>query len=117
MINNTELFNGKWPKLKELHFNLFNECFNEHNAIDDVKATARCYWKLINKLDIKTYKVTPSDLKYINHGTIIKHSKFGEGVVGSITAENNNRIAIINFNSSGIKKLLLKYAKLEIIKD
>jgi len=36
----------KWPKLEELYHKLFNEAFNAHNAFDDLKATARCFWKL-----------------------------------------------------------------------
>ena len=36
----------KWPKLEELHSILFNESFNAHNALDDIKATASCFWKL-----------------------------------------------------------------------
>lgn len=36
----------KWPKLEELFGKLFNESFNAHNALDDIKATARCFWKL-----------------------------------------------------------------------
>ncbi len=36
----------KWPKLTELHFKLFNENFNAHNAKDDVDATYRCFLKL-----------------------------------------------------------------------
>lgn len=36
----------KWPKLEELFGKLFNASFNAHNALDDIKATARCFWKL-----------------------------------------------------------------------
>ncbi|SOD14324.1 3'-5' exonuclease [Pedobacter xixiisoli] len=37
----------KWPSLSELHFKLFNSNFsNAHNAIADVEATVRCFWKL-----------------------------------------------------------------------
>jgi DNA polymerase III subunit epsilon len=37
----------KWPSLSELHKKLFTEDFgNAHNALNDVKATAKCYWKL-----------------------------------------------------------------------
>ena len=39
----------KWPKLEELHNILFSESFNAHDALDDIKATARCFWKLKNK--------------------------------------------------------------------
>jgi len=34
----------KWPKLSELHIKLFNEDFDgAHDALEDVKATARCF--------------------------------------------------------------------------
>ena len=37
----------KSPKLSELHQILFGEGFdNAHNALADVEATARCFWKL-----------------------------------------------------------------------
>lgn len=37
----------KWPKLSELHQILFNEDFdNAHDALADVIACARCYWRL-----------------------------------------------------------------------
>lgn len=39
----------KWPKLEELYKILFNESFNAHNALDDIRATARCFWELKNK--------------------------------------------------------------------
>lgn len=47
----------KWPTLQELYFKLFNDSFNAHNALDDIKATARCFWKLEN-LDVLTYNQT-----------------------------------------------------------
>lgn len=38
----------KWPKLEELHRHLFNEDFSgAHDALEDVRATARCYFKII----------------------------------------------------------------------
>ncbi len=36
----------KWPKLIELYEKLFDEEFNQHDALDDIRATARCYWEL-----------------------------------------------------------------------
>lgn len=42
----------KWPKLQELHLKLFDIDFKEaHNALVDIKATARCFWEM-KKLDI-----------------------------------------------------------------
>lgn len=40
---------NKWPKLRELHLKLFGEEFSgAHDALDDVRATIRCFWKLID---------------------------------------------------------------------
>lgn len=37
----------KWPKLEELYYYLFKTGFeNAHNAKDDMKATARCYFEM-----------------------------------------------------------------------
>jgi len=37
----------KWPRLSELHQQLFDQPYNEmHNAAADIKATARCFWEL-----------------------------------------------------------------------
>jgi len=37
----------KWPKLSELHFELFHTGFAEaHNAAADIKITAKCFWEM-----------------------------------------------------------------------
>lgn len=37
----------KWPKLSELHFELFHTGFTEaHNAAADIKITAKCFWEM-----------------------------------------------------------------------
>lgn len=37
----------KWPSLDELHRFLFHETFAEqHNALADIRATAKCFWEL-----------------------------------------------------------------------
>ncbi len=37
----------KWPKLSELHIELFGEDFKEaHDAVVDINATAKCFWKM-----------------------------------------------------------------------
>jgi DNA polymerase-3 subunit epsilon len=46
-------FGNKWPKLEELYDILFNETFNAHDALDDIRATARCFWELQKKNIIK----------------------------------------------------------------
>lgn len=49
-------------------------------------------------------------------GVIVNHERFGTGVVQSIEGIGVNKKAEILFESGGIKKLLLKFAKLQIIK-
>ena len=40
----------KWPKLTELHEFLFGHSFDgAHDALNDVKATARCFWELVKR--------------------------------------------------------------------
>ena len=40
----------KWPKLSELYYKLFGkEMENAHDAMEDVKATAKCFWELKRK--------------------------------------------------------------------
>ena len=49
-------------------------------------------------------------------GVKVNHERFGTGVVQSIEGIGVNKKAEIKFESGGIKKLLLKFAKLQIIK-
>lgn len=45
-------YGPKWPKLSELHEELFGEGFAEaHNASVDIRATAKCFWQM-KKLNI-----------------------------------------------------------------
>ena len=63
----------------------------------------------------KNININESDLSKITNGTQVKHSRFGEGKVVSISGEGNNKKAIVFFNGIGQKQLLLQFAKLEII--
>ena len=52
----------------------------------------------------------------LNNGQIVKHERFGTGKVIHIEGESHNQKATIFFNGIGNKQLLLKFAKLKIIK-
>lgn len=40
-------FGYKWPKLSELHYELFKKNFTEaHNAQADIEITAKCFWEM-----------------------------------------------------------------------
>ncbi len=48
-------------------------------------------------------------------GSLINHTRFGRGTVVKLEGIGNDRKAEIQFDTSGVKKLLLRFAKLEVI--
>ena len=48
-------------------------------------------------------------------GTIVEHARFGRGKVLSVEGAGNDRKAQIQFEVGGIKNILLRFAKLEIV--
>jgi DNA polymerase-3 subunit epsilon len=51
----------KWPKLEELHQFLFNEGFDgAHDALNDVKATAKCFFEMKRRGVFEPKAVAPS---------------------------------------------------------
>lgn len=54
--------------------------------------------------------------KILKVGSIVNHSHFGIGKIESITGSDVNRQAMVNFQTVGRKKLMLQYAKLELVK-
>ena len=52
----------------------------------------------------------------ISEGDKVEHDRFGIGLVVKIEGNGSNRKALIDFLNSGSKKLLLRYAKLNLIK-
>lgn len=71
----------------------------------------------------KLRKVKPSpsnnspneELMAIKAGQKVEHGRFGKGRVIGVTGAGQDKKAEIQFKHSGIKKLLLRFAKLEII--
>ena len=48
-------------------------------------------------------------------GNLVKHIRFGNGKVLKIEGSGADTKAEINFENGGVKKLLLRFAKLEVI--
>ncbi|MGI9593881.1 MAG: hypothetical protein ACR2MH_04720, partial [Patiriisocius sp.] len=48
-------------------------------------------------------------------GTLVEHVRFGKGTITKIEGVGADTKAEINFENGGIKKLLLRFAKLNII--
>jgi DNA polymerase III epsilon subunit-like protein len=65
----------KWPKLEELYFILFGEKFdNSHNALADIRATAKCFWKLVKLGEIKLDNVENNDISIFTWWDVVKHN-------------------------------------------
>jgi DNA helicase II / ATP-dependent DNA helicase PcrA len=58
----------------------------------------------------------PDDPGAIQSGMTVTHPRFGNGKVLQIEGDGNNRMATVFFKDTGNKQLLLKFARLKIIK-
>ena len=56
-----------------------------------------------------------SDITGLNVGTKIAHERFGKGVVQSLEGTGDNAKVEVEFETSGYKKLLLKFARFTIL--
>ncbi len=59
----------------------------------------------------------PDDVSGLTTGMEVKHEKFGDGKVLALEGNATNRIATIFFPNFGEKKIMLKFAKLKIIRS
>jgi DNA helicase-2/ATP-dependent DNA helicase PcrA len=57
----------------------------------------------------------PDDANTLQTGMEVLHEKFGEGKIVSIEGSGVNKIASIFFSAYGIKKIMLKFAKVKIL--
>ncbi|WP_165044569.1 ATP-dependent helicase [Dysgonomonas sp. ZJ709] len=58
---------------------------------------------------------TTNGMSEVKEGDVIKHERFGVGKVTSVSGDPDSRKATVEFENSGIKQLLLKFARFEII--
>ncbi len=65
------------------------------------------------KLNIPDF--TPDNPRDIKQGMTILHNRFGKGTVVSLTGEFPNTKATVEFEKTGTKQLLLKFAKVKIL--
>ncbi len=52
----------------------------------------------------------------LEQGQLVEHERFGEGTIILIEGDSTNRKAIVDFKEGGKKTLLLKFAKIRVIK-
>ena len=86
----------------------------EANSNNNNNYTFRTAESFLNSLNKKPEKqvVNFSELKT---GTKVYHKKFGEGIINYVEPEGDDLKVDINFNKFGHKRLMAKFANLEIL--
>lgn len=74
--------------------------------------TAESFLNNINKPKSNEVQV---DLSRFRAGVTVHHKKFGEGVINSVEQEGEDLKLDIHFEKAGHKRLMAKFANLEII--
>ncbi len=89
----------------------------EKSISQKIKFTPKKAPKQLTKANTAMSKVGSESTKnkQLKVGMLVKHNRFGQGKILEIDGLIDNKKAIILFNQSGQKTLLLKFAKLEII--
>ena len=59
-------------------------------------------------------KAVNSDLSVFEKGKFVMHKRFGAGVITNITPENDDLMLEIMFENAGMKRLMAKFAQLEV---
>ena len=77
-------------------------------------------WNKLGQAEEK-HRIDPdfkaSDPEKIQTGMEVEHIRFGKGKVLNVENSGTNRKATVFFNSHGQKQLLLKFAKLKLLKQ
>ena len=108
-VINKEVESKKEKKFNN-NFNFKNSTSSKSNKISPQKG-----FKKLTKTN-RSYNINSSSIIDIVNGARVKHAKFGVGKVIEIEGEDINKKATIFFENIGQKQLLLRFAKLEIIK-
>ena len=120
----------KWGNIIDCEPSRFLSEIDE-NFIKNINTSRNYIRQKIDEKKLRIKKIPNKNLKKINLSSISKiknplininlnekvyHERFGRGVVEDIEGEGDNIRAKINFKAGGEKKILLKFAKLKIIK-
>lgn len=93
----------------------FND-FSQDNKESNSGQTKPGMKKMKKKTTEETPAASPSDLDEIVAGAEVMHSKFGQGKVISLAGSGANKKATVHFPGVGQKQLLLRFAKLRVVK-
>jgi len=65
--------------------------------------------------DVPVTSSTIASIGGLTIGTRVSHERFGEGEITALEGEGGNAKATVRFDNSGVKQLLLKFAKLTVL--
>lgn len=105
---------GNWDDDLNTERSRFNQSSWQSKPVEAF--TPQSQPKRLTKLSGNGTDKVPSNNSALQVGTTVKHAVFGIGKVVETSVVNGNEKADIDFGSKGVKSLLLKFAKLEIIK-
>ncbi|WP_228851294.1 ATP-dependent helicase [Aegicerativicinus sediminis] len=71
--------------------------------------------KPISKTKTSEFSNNETSVTNLNVGDVVEHMRFGKGEVLKLEGSGADQKAEINFENGGLKKLLLRFAKLEVI--
>ena len=104
---------GDWDDDMETERNRFQSSFSKPTFNQRVELPV--VTKRLVKLSSTSADKTPVQNSSFPVGTFVKHGIFGIGKVLETSISNGNEKADIDFGEKGVKSLLLKFAKLEVL--
>ena len=111
-INQEFIIKKNFSEVKKVEQNPHQFFLNSNSTIEKKSN----YRKLNRSEQNNNTTINSSCNNELMNGQIVKHFKFGTGKVINIEGTGGNRKATVFFKGIGQKQLLLKFAKLEIVK-
>lgn len=109
-FDDTDAFNPVSFNFSEPHYSRnFNSTVSSSTRHDSYYPTTKQNLRRLSPA--ATSSAVSSDLK---KGSVIRHSKYGEGTILGFDEERND-IIIVDFIDHGVKKLILKFAKFTVV--
>ena len=105
------VYDWEYGNVKKYQTKAFNDKFSPSKPSFEFR-TAESFLSSLNKIKSDNGDV---DLSKFRAGVTVYHKKFGEGVINSVEQEGEDLKLDINFEKVGHKRLMAKYANLEII--
>jgi len=98
--------------LEEIENGLINEIGPVKKAADIKKREKKEFFSG----GIKTDKIKPRAVSgNFDVGTVVSHKMFGKGIIKEIKGDGDSRVATVDFDTAGTKKMFLAFASLDVV--